>query len=81
MVIFNGAAIEGNGNTTADANDKGEEQKLSGPDGDTVIVNLKEFTHIFIITELCEGMDFKKFFETKPKADLSEDHIIPILYN
>ena len=44
------------------------------------MINLKKFTHLFLVMELGE-LDFKKLFDTVPKTELDEDHIITILYN
>ena len=44
------------------------------------MINLKHFTHLFLVMDLGE-LDFKKLFDTVPKTLLDEDHIITILYN
>ena len=45
-----------------------------------MVVNLQEFTHIFIVQELID-YDLKKLFKGIPITVLEEDHIKTILYN
>jgi serine/threonine protein kinase len=44
------------------------------------IVNLQELTHLFIVMEYGES-DFKKLLSNGHKTDISEKHIVTILYN
>jgi len=41
---------------------------------------MKEFNHLFIVMDL-GTMDFKTMFNTVPKTELHEEHIITIFYN
>jgi len=51
-----------------------------GNDSQYLIINLKQFTHLFLVMDLGE-LDLKKLFDTVPKTMLDEEHIITILYN
>lgn len=60
---------------------KGDEKDISSKtEKQNLIINIKQFTHLFIVIELGE-LDFKKLFETVPDTELDEDHITTILYN
>ena len=52
----------------------------SGCKIDTLIVSLSQLKHIFLVMELGE-MDLKQLMETVPETQLTEQHIITILYN
>jgi len=41
---------------------------------------MKHFNHLFLVMDLGE-LDLKKLFDTVPKTQLDEEHIITILYN
>jgi len=42
-----------------------------GGDSQCLIINLKHFTHLFLVMELGE-LDFKKLFDTVPKTELEK---------
>ena len=91
-VILPGCTIErnsGKSNTSTDMtkstkdslNDLDEDgQPIPDTDDQFLMINLKHFTHLFLVMDLGE-LDFKKLFDTVPKTLLDEDHIITILYN
>lgn len=88
-VILPGCTIEknlGKGSemtkSTKDSMNGFDEEGQPIPDSDEqfLLINLKNFTHLFIVMDLIE-LDFKKLFDTVPKTLLDEDHIITILYN
>jgi len=43
-------------------------------------IDMKHFNHLFLVMDLGE-LDLKKLFDTVPKTQLDEEHIITILYN
>lgn len=49
-------------------------------DLEDVTINFKNLTHIFIVMEYVDT-DFQNLMNAVPKTELSEDHIIIILYN
>ena len=52
----------------------------SSKDEVDVTINFKNLTYIFIVMEYVET-DFQKLLSAIPQTELSEDHIIVIVYN